>query len=234
VLGGFLLAREFAFLEMKNMAAVTIVSDAGIPVLEILTLVFSSPLDPSIHRQGAWTFIDVVACQQPPTATLAKGETFCLASQGPRWETAWRSYVIGNGMFILALLLHRNGGWASNAVIMATNDGTNNKRLSRRRRPRTRWIAPRTTLRRLCLVYLLGVATVNIWRGIWYILDASLWPSSPLFFSSWLSALLGLLSSFCLCGTASLLAPPAIDITATVGRDTIGFLSIHYNDHCGW
>jgi Fuseless len=163
-------------------------------------------IHPFFHLQGAWTFIDVVACQQPPTATLAKGETFCLASQGPRWETAWRSYVIGNGMFILALLLHRNGGWASIAVTTATNDGT--KRFSRSR-PRKRWIAPRTTLRRLCFVYLLGVATVNIWRGIWYILDAFLWPASPLF-SAWMSALLGLSSSFCLCGTASLLAPPAL------------------------
>jgi Fuseless len=190
------------------MAAV-IVSDAGLPVAEMLTLFLSSPLDPFIHLQGAWTFIDVVACHQPPTATLAKGETFCLASQGPRWETAWRSYVIGNGMFILALLLHRNGGWASTAIMMmATNDGTP-KRLSRRR-PRKRWIAPRTTLRRLCFVYLLGVATVNIWRGIWYILDAFLWPASPPLVSAWLSTLLGLSSSFCLCGTASLLAPPAL------------------------
>lgn len=71
------------------------------------------------------------------------------------------------------------------------------------------WIVPSKILRRCLLIYLLGLATVNIWRGIWYILDASLWPSSMVL-SFWLSAVFGLIVSLLMCGTASLLAPPAI------------------------
>jgi hypothetical protein len=171
-----------------------------------------------ISIQGAWTLIDILACDQPATATLAKGETFCLVGQGPRWQTAWYSYVVGNGLLILALLLQRSGGWAPPMDTTTTtttkkknHGGAKRRRIQQTRRRQQRWIDSRTTLIRLTLVYLLGMATVNIWRGIWYILDAALtWPSTvPL--SYWTSALLGLSAcTLALCGTASLLAPPAI------------------------
>eukprot|EP00522_Entomoneis_paludosa_P006740 CAMPEP_0172460448 /NCGR_PEP_ID=MMETSP1065-20121228/36916_1 /TAXON_ID=265537 /ORGANISM="Amphiprora paludosa, Strain CCMP125" /LENGTH=419 /DNA_ID=CAMNT_0013215471 /DNA_START=80 /DNA_END=1339 /DNA_ORIENTATION=+ len=78
-----------------------------------------------------------------------------------------------------------------------------------------------TTLRaalRWFIVYVLGMAAVNLWRGVWYLTDYHLLPDTltdngegewPLA-SFWTSSVVG--SSFCfmVCCGASLLAPPAI------------------------
>ena len=62
---------------------------------------------------------------------------------------------------------------------------------------------------RIIIVLLLGSGTINLWRGIWYLLDYYVYPENALK-SFQTTTSFGVLLCACLCSTASMLAPPAI------------------------
>ena len=147
----------------------------------------------------SWTLLDILGCDQSSTATLANGDTFCfafLASTEPdseegqiRLRNAALSYVAGTLLLFLGVSVVQAGYWLPNEKTMI--------------------ITPPVAVSRFVIVYILGAAAVNIWRGIWYWLDASIFPTHPLA-SYWITSVFGAAAAFCTGTGSSLLAPPAL------------------------
>lgn len=150
---------------------------------------------------------DIWLCNQPEDASLPTGNTFCLADLDLHHKSGWESYAIGMSLTILGIIAVWMGAWRPDVVI----DNINHEKLT---------ITPLKAVVRFVIVYTLGMAAVNLWRGVWYLTDTYLLPDRlqvhpeeggafPLA-SYWVSSLLGSTVCFILFSGASLLAPPAI------------------------
>ena len=141
------------------------------------------------HWRGLWTLLDIWTCDQPDDASLAEGTSFCFAATLPdkRLSSAVTTYMIGVVSTLLASSLMWCGGWKTNEEK----------------------VTPSLTLIRLVTIYILGLAAVTTWRGIWYMTDHWIFPDDPVL-SYWLTSFVGAGGAFTLCSGASLLAPPAI------------------------
>jgi hypothetical protein len=144
-----------------------------------------------------WVLIDLLGCGQPQEATLANGDSFRFAvfplypDQIPiRLNNARASYGIGIGCLMIGSLIVWNLWVPKNEDKKVT--GT-------------------ITVIRFVGVYFLGLAAVNLWRGIWYWADDWTLPDQPLK-SYWLTSVVGSTMAFLLWGGNSLLAPPSIFI----------------------
>ncbi len=144
-----------------------------------------------------WVLIDLLGCGQPQDATLVNGDTFCFAvfplypDQIPiRLNNARASYAIGIGCLIIGALLV----WK---CWVPTNE---DKKVTRT-----------TTVVRFVAVYFVGLAAVNVWRGVWYWADDWILPNEPLK-SYWLTSVVGSTAAFLLWGGKALLAPPSMFI----------------------
>jgi Fuseless len=147
----------------------------------------------------SWTLLDILGCDQPTTATLARGDTFCFAltaalepdsNEGRiRLRNAAFSYAAGIVLLLSGIALIMAGFWLPNRTTMI--------------------ITLRVGICRFVIVYILGASAVNIWRGIWYWLDAFILPSSPLA-SYWATSIAGAGAAFATFTGSSLLAPPAL------------------------
>jgi len=96
------------------------------------------------------------------------------------------TYVIGYILLIVGLFLMGVGLWRPKENARVT---------------------PWKGLQRSVIVYILGAATVCIWRGIWYMLDYYLIPDNTLH-SYWTSCVAGAAVCYVLLSGASMLAPP--------------------------
>jgi hypothetical protein len=148
------------------------------------------------YWRGTWTLLDILTCNQPGTASMVNGESFCfsgdLASpyyQQVRLSSAWQSYVAGNVLLAVGAAIIGNGWWQP--------------------AHREKKVTPLRATLRFLTVYILGAAAVCIWHGIWYFIDYGLLPDNPLA-SWWTFTVAGAALCYCLCAGASMLAPPAI------------------------
>lgn len=139
--------------------------------------------------RGTWLLLDVYLCQQSIHASLLNGETFCvLQSDSRKFQSAWISYLAGTVLLYLGLVVHSRGIWYFSTVQRLT------------------W---KKSIQRMCLVYVFGIGSVFIWRGIWYASDEFFWPNS-LSVSYAVTMLLGFCGCFGIGCGASLLAPPSL------------------------
>jgi hypothetical protein len=147
----------------------------------------------------SWMLLDILGCDQPSTATLAKGDTFCFALTAAlepdskegriRLQNATLSYAAGISLLLVGVTLIHAGYWLPDAKTMI--------------------ITPQVGACRFVIVYIMGASAVNIWRGIWYWLDAWILPSHPLA-SYCVTSIVGAGAAFCTNTGSSLLAPPAL------------------------
>lgn len=151
------------------------------------------------YWRSTWTLLDVLGCNQPSSATLANGDSFCFAlpaAEAPegefgrlRLKNATFSYAAGLAMLFIGVTMMCYGLWLPDS--------------------RTLKVTTHLRLLRFFIVYILGGSAVNIWRGIWYWADFWILPNNPLA-SYWTTSLVGAGAAFTVfCGN-SLLAPPAI------------------------
>ena len=151
------------------------------------------------YWRHSWTLLDILGCHQPSTATLANGDTFCFAllassdsdsEEGRiRLRNATVSYVAGTLLLFVGVSLVQCGYWLPDRKTMI--------------------ITPQVGVCRFVIVYIVGAAAVNVWRGIWYWMDAWILPTHP-FASYVVTSVLGAGAAFCTGTGSSLLAPPAM------------------------
>jgi hypothetical protein len=158
------------------------------------------------YWRGTWTLLDIWLCDQPADAGLTSADSFCFAGLPDE------------------AVKHRNSGWLSMGIGMfLTAIGVSLMWLDFWRpqvsnvKHRVQIPARRIVIRFL-LVYTLGMASVNIWRGVWYLTDyfllpnkltATEWGDFPLA-SYWVSSVVGSTVCFLFYAGPCLLAPPAI------------------------
>ena len=65
---------------------------------------------------------------------------------------------------------------------------------------------------KLLHIFFLGVMTVFVWRGLWFLQDVYVIPTN-FELSAWVSSMIGFILLACLGYTASILAPPAIQLS---------------------
>mmetsp|Transcript_7557 Transcript_7557/g.18190 ORF Transcript_7557/g.18190 Transcript_7557/m.18190 type:complete len:491 (-) Transcript_7557:1073-2545(-) len=142
------------------------------------------------YWRGTWVLLDIWTCDQPSNASLLAGDSFCFAAVESeldvRFQSAWQTYMMGLILLIVGFAMMWRGWWKSVTVPL------------------------RKSILRTLIVYILGFATVNIWHGIWYLLDRWFLSDVGPVTNFWWSTGLGALVCYCLCSGASLLAPPAI------------------------
>jgi len=151
------------------------------------------------YWRNSWTLLDILGCQQPSTATPTNGDNLCfilLATKERssnesqlRLQNATFSYWIGNVLLFIGVKCILHGYWLPDKKTMI--------------------ITPKVGIRRFMIVYILGTAAVSIWRGIWYWLDAWVFPTRP-FLSYWITSNTGAAGAFVTFSGSSLLAPPAL------------------------
>jgi hypothetical protein len=161
-------------------------------ILDWLCTILIGALVVSFWR-GSWLLLDLYLCQQSQTASLVKGETFCLQStisDTTRYQSAWISYLVGVMLLSVSLVAHSRRIW----YVPTSNHLTVPK-----------------SIQRVCLVYMFGIASVLIWRGIWYASDLFFWPNknNPAL-SYTVTMCLGFFGCFGIGCGASLLAPPSL------------------------
>jgi len=178
----------------KDTSTTSIDSNISMTALEILqdwcaTFVVGSAV--VSYWRGTWVLWDLYTCPDTRDGTLAAGTSFCHAAgamhASARVSSAWWNYGIGNILLLIGIAMLWTKQWQFTTSAQQT----------------------RTVLRRTVLLYILGLATVCLWRGIWYLTDAYVLTSSPLT-SYWLTSLGGMTGCFLLFAGPSLLAPPAI------------------------
>lgn len=144
----------------------------------------------TLNCKGTWVLLDIWTCDQPSSASLLAGDSFCFAAveseQEVRFQSAWQTYLIGDIVLIVGFIMLWLGWWKSTEIPL------------------------RKSILRFLVVYILGFATVNIWHGIWYFLDRWFLSDVGPVANFWWSTGLGVLVCYSLCSGASLLAPPAI------------------------
>ena len=181
------------------------------------------------YWRGTWTFIDIISiCDQEQDATIVDGTIFCFsveattsdddnnnnnddyssgADNGTRRDNRVQSAIV---TYVVGVILTFFGNvvllWIMSVWHPRPNkDGvvTTNK------------IKNHRILLRITTIYILGLAAVCQWRGIWYLTDDIL-KDLPLdddnlpLISYWVSCLVGYFGALCLLCSNSLLAPPAI------------------------
>ena len=170
------------------------------------------------YWRGTWTLLDLYTCDQSDEATWGQGDILSgpvpppdvggdgteggtttsdnnndneWASSTTRITSAWVSYLVGNILFVFGLQFLWTGWWVpktDDAIVGVTKV---------------------KAMQRMFIVYILGAATVSIWRGIWYLSDHWILPSNPVA-SWWITVSCGLVGPFLMTAGTSLLAPPAI------------------------
>jgi hypothetical protein len=146
------------------------------------------------YWRGTWTLVDLYTCDQSTDATAIRGDTFCFGvDPTTKVSSAWACYLVGNVLLALGVHLLWTSWW-----IPAGKSGTV-------------LLTGTKAVQRTLIVYILGAATVSIWRGIWYLTDYLILPNDPLT-SWWITAVGGMTGAFLLLAGSSLLAPPAIFI----------------------
>ena len=148
------------------------------------------------HSKKLFYFPTFRWCDQPKQASLTEGETFCFASDfssETRRDSAWKSYGMGLGLLALGVMMMWSGTWLPKKA-----DCDLETKLSR----------PKVLIRFL-LVYILGLSSVQQWRGIWYLTDYYVFPNN-IVKSYWVTAGVGPAVLFCLFAGASILASPAL------------------------
>lgn len=144
------------------------------------------------YWRGTWVLLDAWTCDQPGTASLTAGNSFCFAADLPKihFKSAWQTYLAGN-LLLLAGLLAMSRKWWQPAKGQSM-------------------VTPGKAATRFAIIYTLGAGTVCIWHGIWYFLDYFLLPDHDPRANFWTSCLGGAGLCFALAAGNSLLAPPAI------------------------
>lgn len=169
------------------------------------------------YWRGTWTLLDLYTCNQSEEATWGQGDILCgvvppavVAGNGTeggtstsdnnnydewsstvRITSAWVTYLVGNILFVIGMYLLWTGWWVPRTDVASVV------------------VTKVKALQRTFIVYILGAATVNIWRGIWYLSDHWILPNDPVA-SWWITVGFGLAGPFLMTAGASLLAPPAI------------------------
>jgi hypothetical protein len=147
------------------------------------------------HWRGLWTLFDIWTCQQPEYASGVNGGNFCFVATyatnpedaQTRLESGIFSYWLGVTCTVVGVSLIWAGLWTP-------------------LRDKVSW---KRAVLRFVIVYILGFAAVNQWRGIWYITDEVVKKGYPLV-SNWITTVAGAGGAFFICCGGSLLAPPAI------------------------
>ena len=145
------------------------------------------------YWRGTWVLLDILTCNQPASASLLDGTSFCWTAEVPKihYTSAWQTYVSGSVLLVVGLYAMSRQWW---------QPPVDEPKVTRRR-----------ALIRFVIIYILGLATVCIWRGIWYFLDYfSVLRDQDLLASYWTSCTVGASFCFALLAGNSLLAPPAI------------------------
>jgi Fuseless len=176
------------------------------------------------YWRGTWTLLDLYTCNQSVHATWGQGDILCgvapptvlgagndggnttvisdnnyndddmftvvWSSTTTRVTSAWVAYLVGNILFVIGLQLLWTGWWVPRTDVAIV-------------------VTKAKAMQRIFIVYILGAATVSIWRGIWYLSDHWMLPSDPVT-SWWITAGCGLAGTFLMTAGTSLLAPPAI------------------------
>jgi hypothetical protein len=154
------------------------------------------------YWRGSWVLLDLYSCQQPEDATLIRGDTFCFGieyTNATRIKSGWATYAVGNSLLFIGITIMWSGAWIPQKISSeAASASVPELALSKVK-----------TLQRIVIVYILGAATVNIWRGIWYLTDYLVLADNPLA-SWWTTAACGIIGAFLLFAGPSLMAPPAI------------------------
>jgi hypothetical protein len=155
-----------------------------------------------IYTQGTWTLLDIWTCDQPSTASMMNGESFCFTgvdiSSSAKYASAWQTYLSGNLLLIINIVMMGMGWWHPNV-----NHNTHTEV--------DYSISHTRGALRFLMVYGLGAATVCIWHGIWYFLDVFLFPSNASM-SRTISVTAGAGLCYLLMAGNALLAPPALFI----------------------
>jgi len=159
------------------------------------------------YWRGTWVLLDIWTCDQPHTASLVGGDSFCFLvpamedmPDGYYWELRKRSarisYGIGLALLFLGVTMLWSGMWLPKLEVLQGMQIRGD-------------VTPSRAIVRFLIIYILGFSACCLWRGIWYWADAWILPENPLG-SYWTTSLVGSTTAF-LCGAgASLLAPPAI------------------------
>lgn len=144
------------------------------------------------YWRGTWTLMDIWDCDQPADANPIDGDFFCNSldvRSTTRRNSGILSYFLGLGLIAIGVAMSWTGMWS----------------------PPDEYISPVRAAIRAVMLYILGFGTVNLWRGIWYLLDyLVLWEKDEQLKSWWCTTLAGAGGAFLLFTGASLLAPPAI------------------------
>jgi len=184
--------------------------------------------------RGFWVLLDIWTCNQPPSASLAGGDSFCFLvpamEDGPdgyywnmRLQGAKVSYGIGLALLFVGISLLWSGAWLPRLTALSDGTAIPGK------------VTPSLAIFRLITVYILGTSAVNLWRSIWYWADAWIFPGNPLA-SYWTTSLVGSTVAFLFNAGASLLAPPAIFLLDGPGESPppigVTVLSSYYSVAC--
>lgn len=146
------------------------------------------------HWRGLWSLFDIWTCGQPQSATGVNGENFCFIGTyqidkedaQTRLDSGIFSYWLGAIFTVVGVSMIWAGLW----------------------KPQYSKVSAARGVLRFIIVYILGMAACNQWRGIWYITDELIWKDRPLQ-SNWFTTCVGAGAAFLLCCGGSLLAPPA-------------------------
>ncbi len=185
------------------------------------------------YWRGTWILLDIYTCQQPTDATLMNAMSFCFAndfSTPIRILSGWISYGLGYVCLAIGLYL----SWKRNvwnhvqySPLMNNNNNesltspdihhsTNNNHEHNQHSKMITSMKAKKALQRFVYVYILGFASANVWRGIWYLSDAYIWTQS-LHKSLIFTTIMGIFCAILIgCGN-SLLAPPACFIVDGIG-----------------
>ena len=159
--------------------------------------------------RGTWVLFDIYLCDQPDSAGITTGDSFCFVGIledfyiGQHRDTGWHSLVIGFAATFIGVAMMWIGMWRPQVVDVKDKVTLSNT----------------SVVLRLVIVYVLGLAAVNVWRGVWYLTDYYLWPDEKLatnqwgewpLGSFWFSSVMGSTVCFLLAAGPSILAPPGI------------------------
>lgn len=150
------------------------------------------------YWRGSWLLLDLYSCGQPQESSLVRGDSFCFAiepTNATRIKSAWVSYAVGNALLAVGVHLMWNGLWIPRKAAAGASPA--------------KIVSFSKMVKRTCTVYVLGAATVNIWRGIWYLTDYLILPNDPVT-SWWITSLSGIGGAFLMYSGPSLMAPPAM------------------------
>ena len=163
--------------------------------------------------RGTWVLFDIWFCQQPSAAGITTADSFCFVGilddyhQGLHHDSGVYSLILGLFCTFVGVAMMWFGLWRPAVVL--------DERVSKK----GVHVTYKTAFFRVAAVYILGIAAVNLWRGVWYLTDYYLWPDQYLvenvwgewpLTSFWTSSVIGSTVCFLLASGNSILAPPGI------------------------